>query len=172
MTGCSNPSSQTRSSGSEKTLCRNQGRLSEPSGRSASSPKCPAMASNAGVPGSTTSRAISSASTQCTPRSPNSRTTVDFPEPMPPVNPTIFKPATNNTFSMPGRIQRGQLRHAKTDTKGSDPSGSDPSGSDPTQINRQSPSGFRGIKLQETQTKTFESHHQTTNKPPRPRQDR
>ena len=42
-----------------------------------------------GVPGSTTSRAIASASITTAPRSASIPATVDFPAPIPPVNPTI-----------------------------------------------------------------------------------
>ena len=66
---------------SARSRCRPAWRMSAPN-RSTSF-------SSAGVPGSTTCRAIRSASTTTAPRSSSSAATVDLPDPIPPVNPTI-----------------------------------------------------------------------------------
>src|SRR6056297_1616031 len=67
------------------------------------------MASSAGSPGSTTSRATWSRSMTGTPRLPNSRATVDLPLAMPPVRPILSGPASKGGGSVisaePGHLQ-------------------------------------------------------------------
>src|SRR5206468_12846754 len=59
-----------------------------PSAATTESPNSATTASKPGVPGSTTSRAIASASMTTAPCSASSRATVLLPEPTPPVSPT------------------------------------------------------------------------------------
>src|SRR5687767_2554424 len=66
-------------------------------------PKRATTASCAGPPGSTTSRAMRSASTITAPRSASSAATVDLPEPMPPVSPRT----STRLFGGGGRLLGG-----------------------------------------------------------------
>lgn len=81
------PSSAASDAGSPKTTRPRAGRSRAPSGPKTRSPKRSRICSSAGSPGSTTSRAILSASTTTAPSSASLADTVDFPDPIPPVSP-------------------------------------------------------------------------------------
>ena len=85
--GCTMPSSRRRASGSANTTAARAGRSRAPSGVSTSWPNAATTASRPGVPGSTTSRAMRSASTIRAPRAASSPATVLLPDPIPPVSP-------------------------------------------------------------------------------------
>src|SRR5690554_612915 len=114
MRGGVTDSSQRRSAGSAKTISRSARRLRVPSSLSTRCPKRSLISARAGSPGSTTSRATSSASTQGAPRASKARATVDFPEAMPPVTPMIMATSgLEKEETAVGRHQRlaGQQRH-------------------------------------------------------------
>src|SRR4051812_2112480 len=91
--GCTIALSSARFASSPKTIAASAGRSSRPSGPTIESPNFATTASKPGVPGSTTSRAIASASMITAPCSASSLATVLLPEPTPPVSPTLT-PAT------------------------------------------------------------------------------
>jgi hypothetical protein len=74
------------------TMAPRRGRSSRPSPSRISGPNASTTAARPGVPGSTTSRAIASASTSTAPSSARRVATRDFPEAMPPVNPIFSTP--------------------------------------------------------------------------------
>ena len=82
-------SSQRRSVSLLNTMVRNFARLRLPSSCRTARPKRSAMASRAGLPGATTSRATLSALITVTPCSIKRSAAADFPLPMPPVRPMI-----------------------------------------------------------------------------------
>src|SRR4051812_21916545 len=86
--------SALRRSSSAKTIAPSFGRSSEPSGASTSAPTSATTAASPSVPGSTTSRAIRSASTRTAPYEASSRATSLLPAPIPPVRPTVSMPAS------------------------------------------------------------------------------
>ena len=85
--GCTMPFSVWRFSSSLKAIVANAGRLSEPSSDRIRSPKASTSLASPSVPGSTTSREITSPSTTIPPSSLNVEDTVDFPAPIPPDRP-------------------------------------------------------------------------------------
>ena len=85
--GCTMPFSMARFSSSLKAIAASAGRFSAPSGSRMPSPNASTRFANPSVPGSTTSRAITSPSTTIAPSSLNVADTVDLPAPIPPVNP-------------------------------------------------------------------------------------
>lgn len=85
--GCTMPFSCFRFASSLKTIEPNFWRLRYPSGRRMSSPKVLTIFASAGVPGSTTWRAMTSASIMGMPKLLSWAETVDFPVAMPPVRP-------------------------------------------------------------------------------------
>ena len=98
IAGCVIASSCLRVSSVTNARAASAARSSAPSGRRISGPNASTSAASAGVPGSTTSRAIASASTMTAPRSTSIRATVDLPDPIPPVSPTmstgrVYEPA-------------------------------------------------------------------------------
>ncbi len=80
-----------------KALAANAGRSSAPSGSRMSSPNASTSAASPSVPGSTTSREMTSPSTMIPPHSENVADTADLPAPMPPVSPmrSIYVNASN-----------------------------------------------------------------------------
>ena len=85
--GCTIPLSFLRASSSRKALAANAGRSSDPSGRRMSPPNASTSAARPSVPGSTTSRAMTSPSTMTAPHFAKVAETADLPAPMPPVSP-------------------------------------------------------------------------------------
>src|SRR5271170_4712981 len=81
------PFSVWRFSSSLKAIVANAGRLSEPSSDRIRSPNASTSLASPSVPGSTTSREITSPSTTTPPSSLNVEDTVDFPAPIPPDRP-------------------------------------------------------------------------------------
>src|SRR5699024_1303465 len=82
-------------------------RSREPSGPTMSSPNSATSIASPGVPGSTTSRAIASASTITAPDSSSTAVTVDFPAPIPPVRPTISMSRSLGDSPAPHPDRRG-----------------------------------------------------------------
>lgn len=83
-------------------MAASAGRFSAPSGRRISSPNASTRLFSPGVPGSTTSRAMTSPSTTTPPSSLNVADTVDLPAPIPPVNPIRSTPnSVSGKFSRP-----------------------------------------------------------------------
>ncbi len=76
-------------SGSANTIFPTFSRSMAPSGSSTSTPNSATTAARPGVPGSTTSRAILSASMIIAPRSSSRADTSLLPDPIPPVSPTF-----------------------------------------------------------------------------------
>src|SRR5438874_34420 len=88
--GCTMLLSAVRASSSRNTMAAKAGRSRVPSAATTPLPNRSTIASYAGVPGSTTSRASTSASRITAPRASSMRDTVDFPDPIPPVRPTVL----------------------------------------------------------------------------------
>ena len=86
--GCTMAFSFARRPGSAKTSWPRRSRSRRPSGRITSGPNTAAIWPSPGVPGSTTSRAATSASTIAAPCAASRRDTSLLPEPIPPVSPT------------------------------------------------------------------------------------
>mmetsp|Transcript_13219 Transcript_13219/g.42119 ORF Transcript_13219/g.42119 Transcript_13219/m.42119 type:complete len:217 (-) Transcript_13219:277-927(-) len=81
----------------------------EPSSLATPLPKALMIARNAGRPGSTTSRAITSQSTTAMPLSRSSRVTVDLPQAMPPVRPSTRVIAPDPSLQQRARCQGSLL---------------------------------------------------------------
>ena len=85
--GCTMPLRVARFSSSLNAMAASAGRFSAPSSDRMPSPNASTRRVSPSVPGSTTSRAITSPSTTMPPSSLNVADTVDLPAPIPPVNP-------------------------------------------------------------------------------------
>src|SRR5271166_197506 len=95
-------------------LAANAGRFNAPSGSRMSSPNASTSAASPSVPGSTTSRAITSPSTTTPPHCENVVETADLPAPMPPVSPIRSIDSYAVGLGATGELlpQRGELRVA------------------------------------------------------------
>src|SRR5436190_14685122 len=93
--GCTIASRSKSAAGSAKTIDASFRRSSSPSGPRTSAPKRCVTFRSPSDPATTAARAKSSASKTTAPRSRSMPATVDFPDPIPPVNPTrSMRPAT------------------------------------------------------------------------------